>query len=380
MTDPRVEKLADLLITYSLKIRRGQTLLITGQPQAEPLIREAYRAAIRRGAHVETQIRLDGLTEIFFQEAKEAQLTWVSPFAKYRMKNVDALLNIGAEANTRALSGCDPKKMAKTSSARKALQKIFMKRSSDGDLRWVYTLWPNQANAQDADMSLADYEEFVFSAGHLDDRNPTEQWKAISKAQKALTTKLNRAKEVHILGEDTDLRFSVEGRTWENCDGQMNFPDGEVFTGPVEKSVEGHVRFSFPAVHHGREVQDAFLEFRNGKVVRAEASKGEDFLRAMVHMDKGSCYLGEAAFGTNYNITEYTRNTLFDEKIGGTMHLALGAGYPETGSKNVSGLHWDMVIDLRDKGEVRVDGTAIQKQGRFVNKRFPQPKQKKRTR
>ena len=373
MADPRVEKLANLLIEYSLKIRKGDVLLIRGQDLAAPLIRQAYRAALRRGANVETQIGVEGLAEIFYAEASPAQLAWVSPTARHQTRRIDAMLGVWADTNTRALTNADPKRMAAAARARKGLNKLFLDRAARGELRWVGTQWPANANAQDAEMSLAEYEQFVFSAGHLDDPDPIATWKAISKSQQALTKALNRAKEIRLVAEDTDLTFSCAGRKWINCDGHENFPDGEVFTGPVERSAAGHVRFSFPAVHGGREVTNVFLEFSGGKVVRAQADKGEDFLKAMVAMDKGSCYLGEAAFGTNYSITQYTRNTLFDEKIGGTMHLALGAGYPETGGRNQSGLHWDMVRDLRRGGKVYADGVLIQEDGRFIDRRFPQP-------
>jgi aminopeptidase len=248
-----------------------------------------------------------------------------------------------------------------------------MDRSASGKLRWVGTQWPCQASAQDAEMSLEEYEGFVYGAGHLDKANPIQAWKRISRDQQALTDFLNKSREVRIVAEDTDLRYSCKGRKWINCDGHYNCPDGEVFTGPVETSVEGHVKFSFPAVHNGHEVEAVRLTFERGKVAKAEAEKGQDFLRAMIQMDSGSCYLGEGAIGTNYNVKRYTKNTLFDEKIGGTIHLALGAGYSETGNKNRSGLHWDMVCDLRKGGELYVDGELIQKNGKFLNKKFPQP-------
>ncbi len=378
MADPRIEKMAKVLIEYSLKIKKGDVLLINGGPQAAPLIREAYRAALRRGALVETKIILDGMQEIFFAEASKAQLEWVSPITRYRIKKIDAELGIGAPANTRALTSADPKRMATAAKASKPLFKLFMDRFAKGELNWVGTLWPTNAGAQDAEMSLAEYEEFVFTACLLDERDPIAAWKAVSKSQQALTRAMNRVKEIRVVADDTDLSFGCAGRTWINCDGQQNFPDGEICTSPIENSVNGHIRFSFPAVRHGREVTNIFLEFKDGKVVRSQADKGEDFLKAMIAMDKGSCFLGEAAFGTNYNITQYTRNALFDEKIGGTVHFALGAGFPECGSKNESGLHWDLVCDLRDGGKVFADGKLIQTNGRFLDKRFPQPKRARR--
>jgi aminopeptidase len=373
MTDPRIEKLARLLVEYSVGIKKGDKLSIVGHAVASPLIRECYRAAIRRGAFVDLQVAIDGLSDIFYREASAEQLRYVSPFRKYRVRTIDAQIGIWADTNTRSLTNADPKKVAAAAAANKPVNKIFLDRAARGELHWVGTQWPGHAHAQDAEMSLEEYEDFVFSAGHLDDDDPIKTWRAISASQQALTNLLNRAKEIRVVGTDTDLTLSVKGRTWINCDGHENFPDGEIFTGPVETSAEGHIRYSFPAVRYGREAQNVFLEFHRGKVVKATADKGEDFLRVMIGMDKGACYLGELAFGTNYNITRYTRNTLFDEKIGGTVHLALGAGYPETGSKNDSGLHWDMVCDLRDGGKIYADGKVIQDSGRFLDKRHPQP-------
>jgi aminopeptidase len=373
MKDPRIENLARLLTEYSLQLQPGQIVSINGNAIAAPLIRECYRAALRRGAFVFTEIALDGLNEIFYSEANDDQLKWVSPIAKFRTQRIDASLGIWGGENTKALSRIDPKRMAAAATARKPLSKLFMERAGTGALKWVGTQWPCNASAQDAEMSLEDYETFVFDAGHLRDPDPVKTWKRISKDQQALTDFLNKKREIRFVAEDTDLRFSVKGHKWINCDGKHNFPDGEVFTGPVIESVEGHIKFSFPAVHGGREVEGARLTFEKGKVVRAEAAKGEDYLKAMLAMDAGASYVGETAIGTNYNVKRYTKNTLFDEKIGGTVHIAVGAGYPETGNRNRSGLHWDMVCDLRNGGEIFADGELIQKNGKFLNKHFPQP-------
>jgi len=373
MKDPRLQKLANLLVDYSVQLKPRDVVAINGEAIAAPLIREVYRAALRRGAFVICDVVLDSIAEIFYAEAEKEQLQWLSPFALHKVRHIDASIGIWADENTKGLSNVDPKRLATASAARKPISKLFMDRAAAGKLRWVGTQWPCHASAQDAEMSLEEYEDFVFNAGHLDDADPIKTWQRISKQQQALTDFLNRRRSIRIVAEDTDLTFSLKGRKWVNCDGRMNFPDGEVFTGPVEDSVEGHVKFSFPAVHGGREVDGVRLTFEKGKVAKSEAAKGQDFLRAMIAMDKGSCYLGESAFGTNYNVKRYTKNTLFDEKIGGTIHLALGAGYPETGNKNSSGLHWDMVCDLRNGGEIYADGELIQKNGRFLNKKFPQP-------
>jgi aminopeptidase len=372
--DPRVTKLAHLLIEYSLGLKKGHKLVINAPALAAPLVRECYRAAIRAGAFVEVNTSIDGLDEIFFKEALPHQLQYVSPFRKYRAQHIDASLGIWADANTKTLTSADPKKMAAFAKANRPISKLFLQRAAKGELHWSGTQWPTNANAQDAEMSLAEYEDFVFSAGHLDDPDPIKTWKAVSVSQEALRAAMNKAKEVRIVAKDTDITLGVKARKWINCDGHENFPDGEVFTGPVEKSVNGKIAFSFPAVYHGREASGVRVEFRDGKAVSVRADKGQDFLQAMVAMDKGSCYLGELAFGTNYNITRFTKNTLFDEKIGGTIHLALGAGYPETGNANESGLHWDMVCDMRDGGKIFADGKLIQENGRFLDRRFPQPK------
>ena len=372
MKDPRIIKLAKLLVRYSLDIKKGNTVSISSDAVAAPLVQECYREVLKCGAFPVCDIRIGGLREIFFKEANKEQIGWVSPFAKYKVERIDKFLSIIADDNTRALSNANAQKMAEHAKAQQPLRKIYMKRTAAGDLNWALTQWPCNASAQDAEMSLEEYEEFVFTAGHLDDKDPIKTWKKISKEQQALTDFLNTASEVRIVAEDTDLTYKCKGRKWINCDGKKNFPDGEVFTGPIENSVEGYIKFSFPTIHGGREANGVRLEFEKGKVIRAEADKGKDFLMKMINMDKGSCYVGEAAIATNYNIKNFTKNTLFDEKIGGTIHIALGQAYPETGSKNTSGLHWDMITDLRKGGEIYVDGKLIQKNGIFLNKKFPQ--------
>ncbi|MEO0080630.1 MAG: aminopeptidase, partial [candidate division WOR-3 bacterium] len=239
-------------------------------------------------------------------------------------------------------------------------------REARGELRWVGTQFPTDASAQDAEMALVEYEDFVYGAGMVDRKDPIGEWRRISARQRKLVRRLNRLKEIRIVGPDTDIRFGVEGRKWVNCDGHVNFPDGEVFTSPQEELTEGFIRYSYPAVYGGREVENVRLRFERGRVVEARADKGEEFLRAMLETDEGARYVGELSFGTNYAIKRFTKNTLFDEKIGGTMHVALGASLPETGGKNKSGLHWDMVCDTRKGFVVYGDGRPLLKNGRFV--------------
>jgi aminopeptidase len=377
MRDPRLEKLADVIVNYSAVVKRGQIVRISGPAIASPLIVALYRKVLAAGGHPLVRMAPDELSEIFLKSADEQQLKFVNPIAKYEIETIDVSIGIWADENTKSLSNVDPKRMGASQSARKPIMDVFMKRAADGSLKWSGTQYPCQASAQDAEMSLAEYEDFVFGAGLLNQPDPVAAWQAVSKKQQRLADLLNDHSgagrgDYHVVAANgTDVRLSVAGMKWINCDGHENFPDGEVFSGPVIESVNGRIHFSFPAVYHGREVQDVRLTFKDGKVVDASASKGEDYLFSMLDMDAGSRFLGECAIGTNYQITRYTKNTLFDEKIGGTVHFALGAGYPETGNSNQSGLHWDMVVDLRQGGRIEIDGVEVSVDGKFSREGFP---------
>ena len=372
MRDPRFTKLADVLVNYSVGVKKGQLVRISGPPVSQPLVIELYTKVLLAGGHPMVRMVPEELNEIFLKNATDEQLNFCSPLNLKEYETLDASIGIWAEENTKALSNCDPKKIGITQAARKPLMDTFMKRAAEGTLHWVGTQYPSQGAAQDAEMSLYEYEDFVFSAGMLDRPDPVAAWKRVSETQKRLVDFLQGKREYRVVAANgTDVRMSLEGKTWVNCDGHENFPDGEVFSGPVVESVEGQINFSFPAVHHGRECDGVKLTFKNGKVVDALATKGHDFLISMLDMDAGSRSLGECAIGTNYNIRQYTRNTLFDEKIGGTCHFALGAGYPESGNNNQSGLHWDMVVDLRQGGYVEVDGIKINIDGKFTKDGFP---------
>jgi len=366
MTDPRIEKLASVLVHHSLRLRKGDLFVINSGHSAAPLVTAVYRQALDAGAHTHVHIGLEGLNEVFFKHASPQQLRYVSPLALHEIKTITAQLTIISEENTKALTHVDPKKMATVSHSHQKLSQIFLNRAARQQLRWCLTLYPTNAAAQDAEMSLDEYEAFVYDAAHVTAQNPLRYWRAMQRRQEKIKALLDKKKTFHILANDTDLTLSTAGRKWISCYGRENFPDGEIFTGPQETSAEGHIRYSFPVCHGGREVHDVVLTFAKGRVTKATATKGEDFLRSMIDMDKGSQRLGEFAFGTNDGITQFTKNTLFDEKIGGTMHLALGSGYPETGSINKSGLHWDMVCDLRKNGQVYADDELIFKNGRFL--------------
>lgn len=366
MTDPRIEKLAKVLVHYSLKIRRNDLFRIIGPALATPLMRSVYAEALTAGAHPFVRVQLEGVEELYYRRASEEQLRFVSEFDRLEIERSTAMLNIGARWNTRELTGIDPRRIALRREATRDLQRRYLERAASEELRWCTTQYPTHAEAQDADMSLTEYEDFVFTAGMLNEDDPVAAWDRVRREQDRIANLLNRRKTLTIRGPDIDLEISVAGRTWINAAGEKNFPDGEVFTGPVEDSANGRVRFSFPAIYSGREVEGVELHFEQGTVVNARADKGEEFLLAMLDTDPGARYLGELAFGLNYNIQRFTRNILFDEKIGGTLHMALGIGYPETGSKSISGLHWDMICDMHTGSEVHADGEVIYRDGRFV--------------
>jgi aminopeptidase len=366
MTDPRVERLAELVVDYSLGLGEGDVVRIDGTDVAAPFALALYRAALRSGAHPYTNVQISGLLELLLAHGSREQLEYISPLQWDEIERIDALVTVWSEVNTRALSRVDPGRHAGYIGAQRKLSNRRWERISNGEMRWCGTLFPTAAHAQDADMSLADYEDFVFGACHVDEDGSAEHWRGVSGALGARADELASARELRIVGPDTDLRVGVAGRTWLAADGRYNLPDGEVFTSPLETATEGEIRYTFPAIYHGREVEDVRLRFAGGRVVHAEAVHGDDYLRSLLEMDDGARVLGEVAFGLNYEIDRFTRNILFDEKIGGTMHLALGSGFPQAGGRNTSGLHWDMICDLREEGEVYADGELVWKAGRFL--------------
>jgi aminopeptidase len=372
MRDQRLDRLAEVLVNYSTAVKPGDLCRIHGEAIGLPLMEAIYEKVLVAGGHPFVIIGSDAMEEAFYRCASAAQLGYTSPVSQFIIENIDVSFGLWAEENTKGMSRVDPAKQALVSQARQPISKRFMERAGTKELRWTGTLYPTPASAQDAEMSTAEYADFVFRAGLLHLPDPIGEWKKISERQQRLVDFLDGKKEVRVIGKNTDLRLGVAGRKWVNCAGHENFPDGEVFTGPVEDAVDGIIQYSFPAVHHGREVHDITLQFKAGKVVEARASKGEAFLLSMIEQDPGASILGEFAIGTNYGIQQYTRHTLFDEKIGGTCHAALGAAYPETGGNNVSGLHWDMVCDLRLPGcRIEVDGETLLEAGVFVDARFP---------
>jgi aminopeptidase len=366
VADPRVEKLAQVLANYSVSVRPGDKVMIQGSPIAEPLIRALLIEVLKAGGYPFTRVFIPGLQEMVYRHASDDQLKHVPQPLKLVYDTYDALIALSSTENTKSLSGVPPEKIVLTNQGQTELFKTFVQRSASGELRWVGTLYPTNAYAQDAEMGLAEYEDFVYSACLPDADDPVGHWLRFSAWQQKIVDWLAGKNQLRVEGSDVELSMRISGRTFENCDGKRNMPDGEIFTGPVEDSVEGHVRFSYPTVYQGRRLEGVRLQFEKGKVVDAAADKGDEFLRQTIDTDEGARYVGEFAIGTNKAITRATGNTLFDEKISGSFHMALGAGMPETGSVNESAIHWDMVCDLTTGGRIWVDDELIYENGDFV--------------
>jgi aminopeptidase len=366
MRDPRHVKLADLLVNYSAAIKPDDTVLIYGTTLTEPLTKEVYVKVLEAGGHPLLYTDLPDWKELFFKNASDTQLAHVNDLYLYALSNCDAMIRILGEANTRNLSNVDPRKAALYQQAYGQAQRVYLERAARGDLRWSLTLYPTEAHAQDAEMSLSEYEDFVYKACMPDMSNPIEYWKNVSAQQARIIDWLKGKNKVHVTGPNTDLTLSIADRIFVNSDCHNNVPDGEVFTGPVEESIEGYVEYSFPAIYQGHEVTGVRLWFEKGKVVKAEADKGEDYLLSVLDTDEGSRYVGEFAIGTNEGIDRFTGQILFDEKIGGSFHMAVGTSYPQTGGKNKSSVHWDMICDLRKDSEITVDGELFYRDGKFM--------------
>ena len=354
MVDSRIVRTADILVNYSAKVKKGERVVISFDSVAEPLAMECYRLVLKNEAFPIMRASFPEQSYNFYTLATDGMLENFPEIAWYEARNTQAEIIIRATSNTREMSSVDPAKMAKW---RRTIHKIH--EYTINHHKWILFYYPTAAQAQEADMSLSEFEDFVYRATLID-------WKKFSKSMHRLKAVLDKGRKVQILGENTDLRFSIEGRTAIVADGSHNMPDGEVFMAPVETTVNGHIEYSYPAIYSGREVNGVRLEFRKGKCVKATATKNEDFLRKLINTDKGSKYLGEFGIGTNYNINRFTKSILFDEKLGGTVHFALGSAYKEGGGTNKSALHWDMIKDLKKDGQIIVDGKVIQKNGKFL--------------
>jgi len=368
LTDTRIEKFARILVDYSTRVKPGDLVAITSSYAAEPLVQSLYALILDRGAYPHVLLDFSDQNEILFAHANNDQLEYVPRFHKLAFEEFDVLIKVRADTNTRAQSGVDSAHQAHRQRGIAPLIQAQMQRGAQGSLRWMSTLFPTQAYAMEAEMGFQEYQDFVFAACHADDdtADPVAHWLSVERSQQRIVERIEGHDQVHVRGPNVDLTLSIKGRKFDNACGKNNMPDGEVYTGPVEDSANGWVRYTYPAVYQGRVVEGIELKFQDGRVVSASAQKNEDFLLKMLETDAGARYIGEFAIGTNYQIDRFTKSILFDEKIGGSFHMALGAGYPETGSRNKSLIHWDMICDLRQESDILVDGEVIYRDGKFL--------------
>lgn len=366
MKDPRLAGLADLLVTHSTGVKKGDFVFIMCREPAIPWATEVNRAVLEAGGHPETLITSDDVEEALLRYGTPDQLRENNYLMERMLEKADVFLVAWGNSNVKGFSNIDPARIRDRQEGNRAWRRLYSDRTGRGDLRWCGTQFPTVADAQEAAMSLAEYEDFVYGAGLLDRPDPAAEWRRIREEQERWVRYLETKKELRFRTADTDITVRVDGRRWINCSGQENFPDGEIFSTPLLNGVNGRVRFTFPAVYKQREVEDVRLEIKDGRIVRASAARGEDFLNSVLDTDAGSRYFGEIAIGTNYGIKRFTKNTLFDEKIGGTFHMAAGDAPKETGGENESVIHWDMICDMREGGEITADGEKFHEDGRFL--------------
>jgi len=371
VSDPRVAKFAKVLVEHSARIVPGDRVLIEATTAAEALVRELYTQILEQGGIPHPMVALPGMMpfsqdEMYLTYAKDTQLDFVPTFYKLAYDQFESRIRVHSATNTRGTTNLDPARAQRRSKALSTITESQMRRGAEGVFKWVTTLYPTEAYAQDASMSLKEYEDFVFHAVHAQEEDPIAYWNSTAAGQQKAIDWLARKSQVVMRGPNVDLTLSIKARKFMNSVGLYNMPDGEIYTGPVEDSVNGWVKFTYPAIYGGVAVEGAELTFNRGRVEIAQAEKNQAYLLKMLESDEGARHVGEYAIGTNVDINKFTGNILFDEKIGGTFHMALGAGYPETGSHNKSSIHWDMICDLRTDSEILVDGELFYKNGQFV--------------
>ena len=362
--NPLLEKYAKLLVEYSLSIEKGDRLLIKSTTLAEPLVREVYREALKKGAIVEVDLDFEDQGEILLNNGQEEALKAVPVLFEKAINEFDAYLNIRAPFTLRQAK-LNKDNAAIRQNTMKPIFQTYFDRTADRRLKRSLCQYPTWAAAREAGMNLKEYSNFVFSACKLFEEDPKAAWIKLRQNQQAIVDKLNSCTEIRYFSPHMDISFSTKGRTWINSDGQTNMPSGEVFTSPVEDSANGYITFTYPAIYRGVEVENVRLEVKDGYIEKWSATKGQDFLDEIFAMD-GARRFGEAAIGTNYDINKITKNILFDEKIGGSIHMAIGQSYQQAGGKNQSGIHWDMISDMKNNGAVFADGEKIYENGKFL--------------
>lgn len=366
MRDERLEKLAKLLVAYSTEVKPGDFVYIRADEVATPWAKAVAREAVNAGGHVEVVLTSDEISEVILKESTPEQLQQGNLINETLLERADVWLTAWGSRNVKYATNIDPEKVKNSSIGAKKWRKFYSERTGDGSLRWCGTQFPAMGDAQEAGMSLEEYEDFVYGAGLLDKEDPVAEWKRISREQERWISYLNTKKTIRIVSGETDVTAEVEGRTWVNCDGKANFPDGEIFTSPIEDGVNGHVHFEIPLIYAGKEIEGIRVNVENGRVVEASAEKGEELLSTILDTDEGARTFGELAIGTNYGIKNSTKNILFDEKIGGTFHMAIGDSFPEAGGQSRSVIHWDMIGELRKEGKIYADGELFHENGHFI--------------
>jgi aminopeptidase len=373
MADLRLTNLANIMVNYSTQVKPGDYVAILIQPPALPLAEAVYRHVLAAGGYpylllggLRSRVETEHLAYILYTQGNDEQIRHINRFEKIVREEFDVMIVIESQTNTRGLSSVDPAKQRLRAQGYSDLIRTYQQRSASGELRWVLTVFPTEAYAQEADMSLQEFEEYVYSTTYADTEDPVAAWQAIHDEQQRLVDWLRGKERLQVKGPNVDLELSIRGRAFINSDGTRNMPSGEIFTSPVEDSVNGWIHFSYPAIREGREVEGIRFHFENGRVVKATAAKGQAFLDAMLDTDRGSRYLGEFAIGTNRRINRFIKHMLFDEKSGGTIHMAIGFGFPEAGSQNESAIHWDMLCDMHEGGQIFVDGELFYESGRFT--------------
>ena len=364
MRDDRLEKLARLLVQYSTEVKPGDNVFVSGEKVTIPFIEAVAAEVVKAGGHVNCVVDLPEVNESILKFGSKPQLD--HPNVGFGLcAAADVWISAWGSSNLKQFSNIDPEIMRLRRLANKDHRKIYSDRMASGELRWCGTMFPTQADAQEAEMSLREYEDFVYSAGllHMDD--PVAAWRKVESEQEKLVKFLDKKSVLRLLADNTDITVGVKGRKWINCCGKVNFPDGEVFTSPVENEVNGFISFTYPAIFGGRSVENVKLTVVDGKIVNESASKGLDFLTSSLNTDPGARYFGEVAIGTNYGIPKFTRNILFDEKLGGTIHMAAGDSMGDAGGVNKSSLHWDMICDMHN-GEIYADGELFYKNGKVI--------------
>ncbi|MBC8332607.1 MAG: aminopeptidase [Anaerolineae bacterium] len=368
MSDPRIEKFAHILVNHSARIQPGDRVLIEASTVAEPLVKALYANILQQGGHPHLQLNFPDQAAVFYTHANQTQLEFTPTFRKLAYDEFESRIRIHSETNPRALTHISPDKQARHQKALASILATQMRRGAAKEFKWVTTLYPTEAYAKEANMDYESYKDFVYQACFADENTPDPMaaWKEFEARQQKIIQQIEGHDKVKLRGPNVDLTLSIRGRTFKNSFGEHNMPDGEIYTGPVESSLNGWVRYTYPAITGGRVVEGVELAFKDGRVTQATAQTNQDFLNEMLNTDPGARYIGEFAIGTNYNIDRFIGHILFDEKIGGTFHMALGAGYPETGSQNKSAIHWDMICDLQHDSEILVDGELVYKNGQFI--------------